>query len=329
MRNGYKPVGSDRGDVPAADRLLGEPVAAEIREAVHDRVRELDERGVVPTLATVLVSDAPADERFVELKHAACEDAGIATRDRRLDPAAPPSRLYGEVERLSDDADVHAVFVQVPLPDHVPSTGVRQRIDPRKDVDCFHHENLGRLVAGNPRFVPATPAAIRRLLAAYDITIEGQDVVIVGRSAVIGKPLANLLLQDAPRANATVTVCHSRTPDLGAKTRAADVVVTACGVPELVDGSMLAPGVTVVDSSANWRPVTSEEASFSDEAAGGSVENGDRPVEVVGDVAFESAREQASAITPVPGGIGPITIAILLRNVVLAAERLAGDGTTT
>lgn len=325
--NGYKPVGPDRWDVPAAERLLGEPVAADIREAVRDRVRELGERGVVPTLATVLVSDAPADERFVELKHAACEDVGVATRDRRLDPAAPPSRVYGEVERLSDEPDVHAVFVQVPLPDHVPTTGLRRRIDPMKDVDCFHYENLGRLVAGNPRFVPATPAAIRRLLAAYDITIEGQDVVIVGRSTVIGRPLANLLLQDAPRANATVTVCHSRTPDLGAKTRAADVVVTACGVPELVDGSMLAPGVTVVDASANWRPVTSEGASFSDEAAGGSVENGDCPVEVVGDVAFESARERASAITPVPGGVGPVTVGTLLRNVVLAAERLDGDGT--
>ena len=138
-------------------------------------------------------------------------------------------------------------------------TAVRRRFDPRKDVDCFHPENLGRLVAGDPRFVPATPAAVRRLLVAYDVPVEGEDVVIVGRSDVIGKPLANLLLQDAPCGNATVTVCHSWTSDLGEKTRRADVVVTTCGVPELVDGSMLSPGVVVIDGSANRRVVDADE----------------------------------------------------------------------
>jgi len=293
--------------VSPAERLSGDPVAAEIRENVRDRVEELDERGVVPTLGTVLMSDAPADERFVDLKHAACEDAGIETRDLRVDPAAPASRLYRAVKCLSADPEVHAVFVQVPLPDHVGATGVRRRIDPHKDVDCFHHENLGRLVAGDPRFVPATPAAVQRLLAAYDVPTEGRDVVIVGRSAVIGRPLANLLLQDAPGGNATVTVCHSRTDDLGSKTRQADIVITAAGRPELVDGAMLSEGVVVVDVSANRRP--------------GGDGDGDRDAEVVGDVDFQSAREKASAITPVPGGVGPVTLATLLRNVVLAAER--------
>jgi methylenetetrahydrofolate dehydrogenase (NADP+)/methenyltetrahydrofolate cyclohydrolase len=292
--------------MPAAERMAGEPVAAEIRKEVSERVRDLGARGVVPTLGTVLMSDDPADERFMELKHATCDDAGIATRECRLDPAAPASRLHDAVDGLCADPEVHAVFVQVPLPDHVELAGVRRRLDPRKDVDCFHPENLGRLVAGDPRFVPATPAAVVELLAAYDVPVEGRDVAIVGRSDIIGLPLANLLIHDAPGGNATVTVCHSSTTDLASVTRRADVVVTACGVPELVDGSMLSPGVAVIDVSAN------------------RTTDDDGDTEVVGDVEYESSRAVAAAITPVPGGVGPVTLAALCRNVVLAAERQAG-----
>jgi len=289
-------------------RLLGEPVAAEIREAVEERVDRLAERGRAPTLGTVLMSDDPADRRFVELKHEACAAVGIATRDVRVGPSEPASRLHRAVERLSADDAIDAVFVQVPLPDHVRTAEVRERIDPRKDVDCLHPANLGRLVAGDPRFVPATTAAVVRLLEAYDVAVDGRDVVVVGRSAVIGRPLANRLLYDESPGNATVTVCHSRTPDLGAVTRRADVVVTAAGVPELVDGSMLSPGAVVVDVSANRRPADT-----------------DRGYEVVGDVDAESVREVASAITPVPGGVGPVTLAALLGNVTLAAERRVGE----
>jgi methylenetetrahydrofolate dehydrogenase (NADP+)/methenyltetrahydrofolate cyclohydrolase len=289
-------------------RLLGEPVAAEIREAVEARVDRLAERGRAPTLGTVLMSDDPADRRFVELKHEACAAVGITTRDVRVDPSEPASRLHRAVERLSADDAIDAVFVQVPLPDHVRTAEVRERIDPRKDVDCLHPANLGRLVAGDPRFVPATTAAVVRLLDAYDVAVDGRDVVVVGRSAVIGRPLANRLLYDESPGNATVTVCHSRTPDLGAVTRRADVVVTAAGVPELVDGSMLSPGAVVVDVSANRRPADT-----------------DRGYEVVGDVDAESVREVASAITPVPGGVGPVTLAALLGNVTLAAERREGE----
>nr|WP_245634085.1 tetrahydrofolate dehydrogenase/cyclohydrolase catalytic domain-containing protein [Halalkalicoccus paucihalophilus] len=282
--------------------MRGEPVAAELRAGVTERVHDLADRGVVPTLATVLMSDDPDDERFVELKHAACNEIGIETRDVRLDPDEPSARLRRALDRLSADSEVDAVFVQAPLPVHVATADLRRRLHPHKDIDCFHPETLGRLVLGDPRFVPATPAAVRRLLAASEIRVEGADVVIVGRSTVIGKPLANLLLRNTTGGNATVTVCHSRTEDLAAKTRRADVVVTACGVPELVDGSMLSSGVTVVDVSANRRVI-------------------DDGVEVVGDVEFESAKERAGAITPVPGGVGPVTIASLLENVVLAAER--------
>lgn len=292
--------------------MEGEPVADDIRQEVRGRVGALGGRGVEPTLGTLLASDDPADRRFVELKHDACEAVGIASRDVRVDPNAPAADFYAAVEDLSDDPDVDGVFVQAPFPPGADELEVRRRVDPAKDVDCLHPTNLGRLVAGDPRFLPATPAAVLELLAAYDVETEGQDVVLVGRSSVIGRPLANLLVQKRSPGNATVTVCHSRTPDLGTVTRRGDVVVTACGVPELVDGSMLAPGAVVVDVSANRRA--------RDEGDG---------ADVVGDVNFESASERARLVTPVPGGVGPVTLAMLLRNVVLAAERRAGveDGT--
>ncbi|AGB37243.1 bifunctional 5,10-methylenetetrahydrofolate dehydrogenase/5,10-methenyltetrahydrofolate cyclohydrolase [Natronococcus occultus] len=278
--------------------LHGEPVATPVLERTRDRVRSLREAGTTPTLGTVLMSDDPADERFVELKHERCADVGIATRDVRVEPDAPAGRLYREIERLCETPTVDAVFVQVPLPDHVPLAATRRRLDPAADVDCLHPTNLGRLVAGEPRFLPATTAAVCRLLSAYEFSVAGADVVVVGRSGVIGRPLANRLL-DRSGGNATVTVCHSRTAALEAHTSRADVVVTAAGVPELIDGSMLAPEAVVVDVSANRRP------------AGG----------VVGDVDFESASERVCAITPVPGGVGPVTLAMLVKNVARAAER--------
>ena len=284
-------------------RLLGEPVAEPLRVDARDRIADLRERGHTPTLGTVLASDNPAAGRFMDLKHDACDDVGIETRDRRLGPDASGEKLSRVVGRLSTDPGVDAVFVQTPLPSEVSTLDVGSRIDPRKDVDCFHPENRGLLVGGDPRFVPATVAAVEELLAAYDLSTDGRDVVVVGRSDAIGVPLANHLIQ-ASGGNATVTVCHSQTRDLAAKTRRADVVVTACGVPELVDGSMLSPGVVVVDVSANRRAADTE-----------------RGYEVVGDVDFESAKETARAITPVPGGVGPVTLAALLGNVVLAAER--------
>jgi methylenetetrahydrofolate dehydrogenase (NADP+)/methenyltetrahydrofolate cyclohydrolase len=288
-----------------ADRLHGTDVAATVREGVRERVAALNDHGATPTLATVLMSDDPNDERFVELKHEACDDVGIDGRDVRVAADAPADRLHEAVSTVATDDAVDAVFVQAPLPDHVPELGARTRLDPQKDVDGFHPETLGRLVAGDPRFVPATTAAVGRLLDAHGISVAGRDVVVVGRSTAIGRPLANHLLQKRPGGDATVTVCHSRTADLAAHTRRADVLVTAAGVPGLVDGSMLSPGVTVVDVSANRRRT-------------------DDGVEVVGDVAVASASEVAGAITPVPGGVGPVTLACLLENVVLAAERRHG-----
>lgn len=260
---------------------------------------------MTPTLATVLASDDPADAGFVELKHEAAGDLGVGTRDVRVDPA-DAGGVVEAVRSLSGDAAVHAVFVQAPLPASTDVHAVRRAVAPAKDVDCFHPVNLGRLVAGDPRFVPATPAAVLQLLDHYDVGTDGRDVTIVGRSAVIGRPLANLLIRKADPGNATVTVCHSRTRELAAKTRRADVVVTAAGQPELVEGSMLSPGAVVVDVSATRTTVDGE-------------------VTYLGDVDTDSAAEVVDALTPVPGGVGPITVAMLLSNVVLAAER-ATDG---
>jgi methylenetetrahydrofolate dehydrogenase (NADP+)/methenyltetrahydrofolate cyclohydrolase len=285
-------------------RLEGEPVAAPIRAGVAEEARSLADAGAPPTLATVRMTEDPAAARFMELKHEACADLGIRTRAHAVPPEAPPARLYGTVRDASEAADVDAVFVQVPLPDDVDEGRVRRLIDPEKDADCFHPANLGRLVAGDSRIDPATPRAVLRLLDAYGVALGGADVTLVGRSTAIGRPLANLLLRRPPGPDATVTVCHSRTRDLGAKTRAADVVITACGRPRLIDGSMLAEGATVVDVSAT------------------RVETDDGH-ELVGDVDAERARDRVTAITPVPGGVGPMTMAMLLENVVTLAKRRA------
>ena len=288
-----------------AEVIDGEAVAAEIREGVAACVETLTDAGVTPTLATVLMSDDPASETYVSMKQSDCEEVGIATRDVDLSPDAPAEDLFEVIDDLNGDPAVHGVLVQMPVPDHVDDRRALRAVDPLKDVDGFHPENVGRLVAGDPRFKPCTPHGIQRLLDAAGVDPDGKDVTIVGRSNIVGKPLANLLIQKGPGGNATVTVCHSHTRDLEAKTRAADVVVAACGVPELVDGSMLSPGAVVIDVGVN------------------RVET-DAGSELVGDVDFESAREMAGAITPVPGGVGPMTRAMLLYNTVRAAGMDAG-----
>lgn len=290
--------------------LRGEPVAEEIRRAVRADLATLDDHGVTPTLGTVLVSDDPAAVSFMDRKHEACESFGIGTRRIDLPPDAPAADCYDAVEELAGDPDVSAMFVQVPLPDRVSEAAVRDRVRPAKDVDCFAHENLGRLVAGDPRVLPATPAAILELFDAYDVETQGTDVVIVGRTTAICLPLANRLLAKGPSGDATVTVCHTKSRDLGAKTRQADVLVTAAGEPGLVGADMIAEGSVVVDVSVNRVPSTD---------AGGADD-----YEVVGDVAFDAVADRASAITPVPGGVGPLTLAMLLRNVVDLAADQAG-----
>ncbi|RDI72907.1 bifunctional methylenetetrahydrofolate dehydrogenase/methenyltetrahydrofolate cyclohydrolase FolD [Halopelagius longus] len=285
----------------------GNAVAEDVRAGLTDAIDALDDAGVTPGLATVLMSEDPASQTYVSMKQRDCEEVGIDAFDYELDPDAPAEELYELIDDLNEDDSVHGVLVQMPLPDHVDEREVLRRIDPAKDVDGFHPENVGRLVAGNPRFKPCTPHGVQKLLDAAEVDTEGKDVVIVGRSNIVGKPMANLLIQKAEGGNATVTVCHSRTEDLAAKTKQADVVVAACGVPELVTGEMLSEGVVVIDVGINRVDADNEKG-----------------YELVGDVEYDSAEEKASAITPVPGGVGPMTRAMLLWNTVKSAGDAAG-----
>ncbi|WP_101297875.1 bifunctional methylenetetrahydrofolate dehydrogenase/methenyltetrahydrofolate cyclohydrolase [Halegenticoccus soli] len=285
----------------------GNAVAADVRAGLESGIETLADAGVTPGLATVLMSDDPASETYVSMKQRDCEEVGINGIHAEIDPEEPAEELYATIDDLNGDPDVHGFLVQMPVPDHVDTREVIRRIDPRKDVDGFHPENVGRLVAGDARFKPCTPHGVQKLLEATGVDTEGKDVVVVGRSDIVGKPMANLLIQKAPGGNATTTVCHSRTKDLAAKTRAADVVVAAAGVPELVTGEMLSEGVVVIDVGVNRVDADNE-----------------RGYELVGDVEFGSAKEKASAITPVPGGVGPMTRAMLLYNAVKAASEQSG-----
>ncbi|QHS17880.1 bifunctional methylenetetrahydrofolate dehydrogenase/methenyltetrahydrofolate cyclohydrolase FolD [haloarchaeon 3A1-DGR] len=285
----------------------GNAVAADVRAAIADRVETLTDAGSRPGLATVLMSDDPASETYVSMKQRDCEEVGIEGIHIEVDPEAPADELYATIDELNDDDSVHGILVQLPVPDHVDEREVLRRIDPEKDVDGFHPENVGRLVAGHARFKPCTPHGVLKLLEAHDVETEGADAVIVGRSDIVGKPMANLLIQKAPQGNATVTVCHSRTEDLAAHTRNADIVIAAVGVPEFIDGSMIREGATVIDVGVNRVETDDGEGT-----------------ELVGDVEYDSAADVAGAITPVPGGVGPMTRAMLLYNTVKAASLQTG-----
>jgi len=283
--------------------LDGNAIGDRIRDDLRSAIDTLGAEGVTPGLATVLMSEDPASETYVSMKQEACEDLGIESMHHELDPEAPAEELFDVVDELNGDPAVNGILVQMPVPDHVDKRRVLRSIDPEKDVDGFHPENVGRLVAGDARFKPCTPHGIQLLLQAAGIDTEGKDAVVVGRSDIVGKPMVNLLIQKAPGGNATTTVCHSRTKDLGEKTRQADIVIAAAGYPELVDGSMLSEGVAVIDVGVNRVEADTEKG-----------------YELVGDVEFESAKEKADVITPVPGGVGPMTITMLLYNTVKAAS---------
>ncbi len=284
------------------DIIDGNAVAQTVRDGLADAIDTLDDADVTPSLATVLMSDDPASETYVSMKQQDCEEVGIEAIDIEIDPDAPAEELFDTIDELNADDDVNGILVQMPVPDHVDDREVLRRIDPAKDVDGFHPENVGRLVAGNARYKPCTPHGIQKLLADAGVETEGADAVVVGRSDIVGKPMANLLVQKAEGGNATVTVCHSRTDDLAAKTRQADIVVAAAGVPEMITGDMLSEGTAVIDVGINRVEADNEKG-----------------YELVGDVDFESAKEKAGAITPVPGGVGPMTRAMLLWNTVKAA----------
>jgi methylenetetrahydrofolate dehydrogenase (NADP+) / methenyltetrahydrofolate cyclohydrolase len=284
----------------------GTGISTELRRGIAERVDRLRAQGVVPGLTVVLVGDDPASEVYVRRKAQACEKVGIASRTTKLSESVSEEELFGVIDGLNADPSVHGMLVQLPLPRHLPYKAVLERIRPRKDVDGFHPLNNGLAFIGDPRgFVPATPAGILEILRHEQIPTHGRHVVIVGRSLIVSKPLASLLM--APGPNATVTLTHRYTENLASHTRMADILVVAVGQPGLITADMVKPGVVVIDVG-----VTRVEDP---DAPGGS--------RIAGDVDFEGVSAVATAITPVPGGVGPMTITMLLRNTVEAAERFA------
>ena len=291
-------------DLPA-QVLDGKALAATIRAEVALRVADRrDSTGRVPGLAVVLVGDDPASRVYVRNKQTACEAAGMRGSLVRLPADAGEAALLATIDALNVDPDVHGILVQLPLPKGIDDARVIERIDPHKDVDGFHPENAGLLAIGRPRFVPCTPLGIRELLVAAGVETRGADVVILGRSQIVGKSLALALLQKGPGGDATVTVCHAATRDLAAHTRRADILIAAVGRAEWVTADMIRPGAVVIDVGIN-------------RTADGRL---------CGDVAFAGAAEVAGWITPVPGGVGPMTVALLLRNTWEAFRRLEPAG---
>lgn len=297
----------------AAELIDGSAIAGDVRREVARGVDRLDEeRGVRPGLGVVLVGEDPASRSYVRMKTRACEEAGIATRDLTAPADVPEDDLLGLVDELNADPEVHGILVQLPLPEHVDERRVMERIDPSKDVDGFHPVNVGRLASGHPRcFRPATPAGIQEMLRRIEFDPEGRRAVIVGRSNIVGRPMAQILLRKEPWANATVTVTHSRTRDLGEVTREAELLVVAVGRPGTITAEMVRDGAVVIDVGSNRVEDSSAEKGY----------------RWVGDVAFGEVRQKASWITPVPGGVGPMTIAMLLRNTLEAARRQSGAAT--
>ncbi|MBO4569010.1 MAG: bifunctional methylenetetrahydrofolate dehydrogenase/methenyltetrahydrofolate cyclohydrolase FolD [Candidatus Methanomethylophilaceae archaeon] len=285
--------------------ILGKDVSEEIYLELRARIAALKERGVVPGLAVVLVGDDPASQVYVRKKGEMCESLGMHSVTVRMPGDISQEALMAKVEELNRDPSVHGFLVQLPLPSHLDEEQVINSISPDKDVDCFHPANVGRMLIGNPDFLPATPAGVQQMLVRSGIETKGKHVVVVGRSNIVGKPMAALMIQKGAGADSTVTVVHSRTKNLPEITRQADILVVAIGKPRFVTADMVKEGAVVIDVGTN------------------RVDDPSKPSgsRLVGDVDFEAVKEKASAITPVPGGVGPMTICMLMANAVKAAER--------
>jgi methylenetetrahydrofolate dehydrogenase (NADP+)/methenyltetrahydrofolate cyclohydrolase len=288
-----------------AELIDGRAIAKKVRAEVAQRSKSLAHLGIKPGLAVVLVGDDPASAVYVSAKGKATEEAGMYSMTVRLDADTSQEELLARVDALNADPAIHGILVQMPLPRQIDPDAVIRRIDPAKDVDGFHPVNVGKMLIGErDGFIPCTPAGIQVMLKESGVRTPGKNCVIIGRSNIVGKPMAALMMQDREDANCTVTVCHRHTADLKAQTRAADILIVAAGRPRIVTGDMVKPGAVVIDVGTN---------RVSDPKAKGGTR-------LQGDVDFESVREVASKITPVPGGVGPMTIAMLMSNTVRAAE---------
>ena len=282
----------------------GVKIAAEIRLEAKTAALELNEKNIQPCLAVVLVGENPASKAYVGSKVKACEEVGIRSIKKTLDTDIAQEVLVQVIDELNQDASVHGILVQLPLPHHIDENTIIERIAPTKDVDGFHPVNAGKLMIGLDCLAPCTPAGIPELIARSGIDLQHKKAVIIGRSNIVGKPLMNILVQKGAKANCTVTCCHSGTEHLEKYTREADILIAAIGVPEFVTAGMVKTGATVIDVGINR--VDDIEHS--------------RGYRLVGDVAFEEVKEVAGAITPVPGGVGPVTVAMLMKNTVKAAK---------
>ena len=293
----------------SATVISGKDISTSIRETLKERVERLKDSGVIPGLAVVLVGDDPASQAYVGMKNKAATEAGIHSRQTTLPKETSEDELLGVVAGLNADPDIHGILVQLPLPEQIEEPKVLMAIDPSKDVDGFHPINVGRLAAGDlDVMAPCTPRGVIEMLLRSGNDPAGKHAVVVGRSNIVGSPMAALLLRKSPGGNATVTVAHSRTPDLGAITRMADILIVAIGKPNLIRGDMVKPGAVVIDVGVNRVEDDTRERGY----------------RLTGDVACDEGKEVASAISPVPLGVGPMTITMLLSNTVDAAARSAG-----
>jgi len=291
-----------------AQIISGTEIAKQIREELKEEIAGLKEQhNLVPGLATVLVGEDPASQVYVGQKEKTSKALGLYSERHDLPADTGEEELLSLVDKLNKDPKIHGILVQLPLPKHINETKVLYAIDPKKDVDGFHPVNLGKLMIREPDYLPCTPHGIQQLLVRSGVELEGAEVVVVGRSNIVGKPIANILLQKKEGANATVTVCHTRTRNISLHTQRADIIIVAAGKPKAVTADMVREGVVVIDVGVNRIGKTAEGKAI-----------------LVGDVDFDAVKEKARAITPVPGGVGPMTITMLMLNTVKAAKLAAG-----
>ena len=283
----------------------GKQVAAEMRAELKEKVAELKTQGVTPGLAVVLVGEDPASKSYVTAKERACEEIGIFSDDNRLPAETTEEDLLALIDKLNTDPKINGILVQLPLPKHIDEDKILLAIAPAKDVDGFHPVNVGKMVVGQDAYLPCTPHGIIQLLIRSKVKLEGAEVVIVGRSNIVGKPIANMLIQKAPTGNATVTVCHTRTKNMAEHVKRADIIIAAAGWPNTITADMVKDGAVVIDVGVNRVEDATKKRGY----------------RLAGDVDFEAVKEKASLITPVPGGVGPMTITMLLYNTVQSAEK--------
>ena len=284
--------------------LKGKPVADSIRLSLKPRVQALKEKGIVPKLAAIIVGEDPASKVYVRNKARAFRKLSCESQTYQLDSNSSEKDVLTVIDRLNNDPSVHGILVQLPLPDHLDSTTILHRVSPNKDVDGFHPENLGLLLEGNPNFIPCTPHGVLEILRHYDIPVSGRHAVIVGRSNIVGKPMFALLAQKFELGNATVTICHTRTKDLASFTKQGDIIIAAAGSANMITGDMIKEGTDIIDVGINRVDDDSEKGYI-----------------LVGDVNTKSVMGIANSVTPVPGGVGPMTITMLLVNTVTSAEK--------